>query len=286
MAIPKNKVMRLEIIGISVAGYTVVNILFIEFLGDYLFHDGLILLVTLFFVPLTGVLIVFAIFFLKTFKPRIKHTMKTHHSRNEIMAEDAIMTSFFPEGVEARIASRELRPELAKLHGDLIAGTEEETLPRINVYLQQNHPSFLGGCGDVISKNLLKTDFYPDVIIIDGQTCRQDYEEEFPASYKQRRVENITGGVTRTGWFGIKDAIDSQERTIIKVTGGEEDLLLIPLVLFSPENAIVAYGQPPITDVDPPIPAGAVMIKVTLEIKQYFAAIFGKFIASPSASSM
>jgi len=53
--------------------------------------------------------------------------------------------------------------------------------------------------------------------------------------------------------------------------------LLIPLVLFAPENAIVAYGQPPVTDVDPPIPAGAVLIKVTSDVKQYFAEIFGKF---------
>src|SRR5271157_1925457 len=276
-AIPRNKVIRLQIITIIIAGYTAVNILFVEFLGDYLFHDGLVLLVTLFLVPLTCVLIAFAIFFKKTFKQGQHSFKKVPPPASKNITGDAIMTSFFPEGLEARMASRELRPELAKLHGDLIAGTEEETLPRINEYLQQNHPSFLGGCGDVISKNLLKTDFYPDVIIIDGQTRRQDYKDEFPPSYQQRTVENVTGGVTRSSWFGIKDVIESQERTIIMVTGGEEDLLLIPLVMLAPENAIVAYGQPPITDIDPPIPAGAVMIKVTSEVKQHFASMFEKF---------
>jgi len=219
MAIPNSKVLRLQIVSLCVAGYAVVNILVIELLGDYLFHDGLILLVSLFFVPLTGVLIVFTIFFKKTFNPGMKTTTKKPHLTLAKKAKDENTASFFPEGIEARMASRELRPELAKLHGELIAGTEEETLPLVNEFLHQNNPSFLAGCGDIISKNLLKTDFYPDVIIIDGQTCRHDVEEHIPSSYQHRTVENVIGGVTKNAWLGIKDVIGRHERTVIEVTG-------------------------------------------------------------------
>ena len=53
---------------------------------------------------------------------------------------------------------------------------------------------------------------------------------------------------------------------MLKITEGEEDLLVLPLVLEIPlEKKLqnyVFYGQPPITDSKHSIPEGIVMVKV------------------------
>jgi len=179
--------------------------------------------------------------------------------------------------MDTLVAPRELRPELAKLHGELIAGTEAETLPKVNDYLKRERPPYLGGCGDVISKNLFKTDFFPDLVVVDGKTHAQGVRHRLPSDYTRRSTDNVTGGVTLAAWRSIEAATASGKRTIIEVTGGEEDLLLIPMVLLAPDNAIIAYGQPPVTDIEPPIPAGAVMVKVTPAVRRAFEDLFSRF---------
>jgi uncharacterized protein (UPF0218 family) len=279
MSIPKEKVLRAQVITLAVVAYALVDLFSALALQDYLFYDGLLVLVFLFFVPLGVVLVLHTIFLRKVFKPYPRHAGKSSAPQAEV---DDIASIFFPPGVMTLMASKELRPELAKLHGDLIAGTEAETLPKVNAYLNRERPTYLGGCGDVISKNLVKTDFFPDIVVIDGRTQRRGYDIAFPQDYKHREVSNVTGGVTRAAWETIAQVIAAGKRTIIEVTGGEEDLLLIPMVLLAPDNAIMAYGQPPVTDIDPPIPAGAVMVKVTPAVRRTFADLFSRF--TPPAS--
>nr|MDO8110354.1 DUF359 domain-containing protein [Candidatus Sigynarchaeota archaeon] len=280
MAIPKEKVLKVQVLALIVAGYAAFDMISVVVLGEYLYYDGIPVLISLYIVPLVCLLVVFAIFFKKTFKRSPFRVPKRSKHAPAVPETDRLTALFFPPGIDILAATKELRPELAKLHGDLIAGTEAETLPLVNKYLHKINPPFLAGCGDVISKNLVKTDFFPDIVVIDGKTCRQGYGTVFPESYERRQVPNVTGAVSRAAWDGIKAAVGARKRIIIEVTGGEEDLLLIPLVLFAPDNAIVAYGQPPVTDVTPPIRAGAVMVKVTPDVKDHFAAIFAKFVPS------
>ncbi len=279
MSIPKDRVLKAQVITLAVVAYALVDLFSSIALGDYLFYDGIYVLVFLFFVPLGIVLVLQVIFIKKVFKPYPRSARKAVAPSDEA---DDLVAIFFPPGVTTLMAAKELRPELAKLHGDLIAGTEAETLPKVNDYLKREKPPYLGSCGDVISKNLVKTDFFPDIIVIDGRTQRRGYEAAFPQGYKHREVENVTGGVTRAAWETIAQVIASGNRTILSVTGGEEDLLLIPLVLLAPGNAIMAYGQPPVTDIEPPIPAGAVMVKVTAAVRRTFADLFSRF-TSPAS---
>jgi len=48
------------------------------------------------------------------------------------------------------------------------------------------------------------------------------------------------------------------EKPVRIVVHGEEDLLVIPTVLFSPEDAVILYGQPN---------EGLVIVKVNQEIR-------------------
>ncbi|NMC07075.1 MAG: DUF359 domain-containing protein [Candidatus Lokiarchaeota archaeon] len=282
MSIPKEKVLRAQILTLAVVVYALVDLFSVLGFKDYLFYDGILVLVFLFFMPLGLVLAVHAIYIRKVFKPYPRRGKKTGEPRSGPRLEpDDLSTGlaamFFPPGAMMLVASRDLRPELAKLHGDLLAGTEAETLPMINQYLKREQPAYLGACGDVISKNLVKTDFLPDIIVVDGRTQRRGYEVAFPQGYKYREVENVTGGITRAAWETIEQVIASGTRTIIEVIGGEEDLLLIPMVLLAPDNAIMAYGQPPVTDINPPIPSGAVMVKITPAVRRAFADLFSRF---------
>ncbi|MEX2682834.1 MAG: DUF359 domain-containing protein [Candidatus Sigynarchaeota archaeon] len=279
MTIPKKKVLRVQVITIAVVVYALVTLFSALNLQDYLFYDGIHVLLFLFFLPLGFVLVLYTVFIRKVFKPYPRSTPRATAPSNESID---LASTFFPPGVSTLVASKELRPELAKLHGELIAGTEAETLPKINDYLKRERPPYLGGCGDVISRNLFKTDYAPDLAVMDRKTQRRDYEAIFPQGYERREVSNVTGGVTRVAWEAIAQAIASGKRTIIEITGGEEDLLLIPMVLLAPDGAVMAYGQPPVTDIEPPIPAGAVMVKVTANVRRAFADLFSRF--TPIAS--
>ncbi|GAI81305.1 unnamed protein product, partial [marine sediment metagenome] len=59
---------------------------------------------------------------------------------------------------------------------------------------------------------------------------------------------------------------------LFEVIKGEEDLLVLPLVLSIPLNEtvknLVFYGQPPITDSKRQIPEGIVMVDVEIRIKK------------------
>ena len=48
--------------------------------------------------------------------------------------------------------------------------------------------------------------------------------------------------MTKEAWDAIREALRDREALIL--VDGEEDLLAIPAVLESPDNALVIYGQP------------------------------------------
>ena len=66
--------------------------------------------------------------------------------------------------------------------------------------------------------------------------------------------------------------MSSNKRTLLKITKGEEDLLVLPLVLsITPSERVknlVFYGQPPITDSKKTIPEGIVMVDVEKRIQK------------------
>ena len=85
-------------------------------------------------------------------------------------------------------------------------------------------------------------------------------------------IENPTGTIKKENWDVIERVINSNKKTVIRITEGEEDLLVIPLIIKLPlleeGKQFVFYGQPPITDSDPPIPQGIVMVDVNKRIQK------------------
>jgi hypothetical protein len=276
-----------QILAVCIAIYIVVVVVLIWAFSDYLFHEGTTLLILGYLVPLAVVVVLFIAYTrsrtrMLLFRPKKKGVRQEPEPEEE--EHDDLLATFFTGTTGVLMATKDLRPELAQLHGDLLAGTEKDTLPQINEYLRDANPAYIGSCGDVISKNVVQTDFYPDLIVVDGKTLREDYGAIFPESYEHRTTKNVTGGITREAWLAVRDAIADRKRIILEVVEGEEDLLLIPMVLYAPDNAVMAYGQPPVTDLDPPIPSGAVMVRANDRTAE-FARILGKFIRVPASLS-
>ncbi len=162
----------------------------------------------------------------------------------------------------------------------LIAGSRSETISvvkkELQGYLDDKWGISVYLVGDIVTKDFLADDFLKNFIkvcIIDEKTQRHkveiDYEDVFEEIIE---MENPAGTIHSKSWSVLKDIIDSGKKAVINITEGEEDLLVIPLVLALPvekkHKHLVFYGQPPITDAKISIPQGIVIADITEEIKK------------------
>jgi uncharacterized protein (UPF0218 family) len=157
----------------------------------------------------------------------------------------------------AYILTPELRRKLKEPFGNLIQGTSEETMAKINELIKKQKPSRIISVGDVVSLNLHRYGIEPQLTIIDNVSLRDKAMPQDVVVEKTVYVDNPQGTIALEAILAIKKAMEEKEHTHI-VVKGEEDLLTLRAVLFAPENAFVVYGQPY---------SGVVVVKVTLERK-------------------
>ena len=164
--------------------------------------------------------------------------------------------------------------------GDLIAGTRRKTIAeiirRIKEILKTNDSVNFYLVGDIVTQDFLANNFLREFIklcIIDEKTQRKEikitFEEFFESTFE---IENPKGSINKDSFTLLKKIISSNTRTLLRVTKGEEDLLVLPLVqqlplIYGTKN-YVFYGQPPITDSVHPIPEGIVMVDVDKKIQK------------------
>ncbi|TFG26632.1 MAG: DUF359 domain-containing protein [Promethearchaeota archaeon] len=179
------------------------------------------------------------------------------------------------------------RHEFSQPLGKLISGKREDTILEIESYFKElfktntNINFYL--VGDIVTQDFLANNFLKSFIklcIIDEKTQRNhiniDYRDFFEEVIE---FQSPAGSIPKESWNLLKKIILSNKRTILKITEGEEDLLVLPLVLEIPLQKniknYVFYGQPPITDSKHNIPEGIVMVNITKGIqtgvKKYIA---------------
>ena len=132
-----------------------------------------------------------------------------------------------------------LRDSLKKPLGILIRDsdtTKENILKRIP------QGSFVITVGDATTEKLTKFGIIPSLQIVDGLEKRS--KRELPSSVAKMTLScnNPPGQITKESLDVIKDAIKVPPARI--TVNGEEDLLVLPVCVFAPENAVVLYGQP------------------------------------------
>jgi len=164
--------------------------------------------------------------------------------------------------------------------GKLIAGTRKETISEvedcIRNYKKANFEVKVYLVGDIVTKDFLANDFlkpFVKLCIIDEKTQRNQIKIKIEDFFEEIiEFENPEGGINKESFTLLDEIITSNKRTLFKVIKGEEDLLVLPLVLSIPLNenvkSLVFYGQPPITDSKRQIPEGIVMVDVEKRIKK------------------
>ena len=98
--------------------------------------------------------------------------------------------------------------------------------------------------GDATSELLLQMGLIPLLHIIDGQEKREKRSLPLPdAIVTELTVKNNPGEISSESFNLVKN-IFKEKPPIRLVVDGEEDLLVLPICLFAPENSVVMYGQP------------------------------------------
>ena len=138
------------------------------------------------------------------------------------------------------ILSENLRSELKTPLGELILDTD----PKQNEIIKQAYANSITiTVGDATTEKLLNMGLTPFLQIIDGQEKRV----KRPAPISESIITNLDcknspGEISENSILTIKSAFESKPPIRITVDG-EEDLLVIPVCLYAPENCIVMYGQ-------------------------------------------
>ncbi|MHA1195244.1 MAG: DUF359 domain-containing protein [Promethearchaeota archaeon] len=170
--------------------------------------------------------------------------------------------------------------EFSQPLGKLISGSREETIPKIkkiiNDFIRKNFNIEIYLVGDIVSQDFLKDDFlkrFVHTCVIDEKTQRSK-EKSINDEFFDRLMdlENPKGTINPKSFNLFREILNSNKKSLIRVISGEEDLLVLPLILEIPlkENVkqLVFYGQPPITDSKHQIPEGVVMVEVDKKLQK------------------
>ena len=133
-----------------------------------------------------------------------------------------------------------LRDKLKKPLGVLLKDsdvTKESVLKNIPT------GSFVISVGDATTEKLIKYGIVPSLQIVDGVEKR--VKRDLPSGNVKTTLScnNPPAEITTESVKTIKKAFQSTKPVRIAVNG-EEDLLVLPVVVYAPENSVVLYGQP------------------------------------------
>ena len=149
-----------------------------------------------------------------------------------------------------------LRDELKIPLGILIKNDDSE---KTRVIKQIYAESVVITIGDATSELLIKMGLIPFLQIVDGKEKRHDRELPVNDSIVTNLYcVNPPGELTQQSIDTVKKSFNSKPPIRILVDG-EEDLLVLPACLFSPENSVVMYGQPN---------EGLVIVRITNETRE------------------
>lgn len=118
--------------------------------------------------------------------------------------------------------------------------------------------SYLITVGDRTTEKMIDFGLVPSLQIIDNFEKRvKRSAPKLPSTTTELSVTNPAAEITLQSIDLIKKAFTLKPPVRINVTG-EEDLLVLPVCIYAPENALVLYGQPN---------EGLVIVKITPEIR-------------------
>ena len=149
----------------------------------------------------------------------------------------------------------DLRDQLKNPLGNLI---KDNDIDKENIIKEISPESVLITVGDRTTENMLQLGLKPQIQIIDGLEKRnRRVVPTDDAVNTNLSCRNPPGEITEGSIQVIQKAFSSEPPVRITVDG-EEDLLVLPVCIFAPENSVVMYGQPN---------EGLVIVHITPEIR-------------------
>ncbi len=133
----------------------------------------------------------------------------------------------------------------------------ENQADKTNILKHLSENSYIISVGDRTTEKMIDFGLIPSLQIIDGQEKREKREPPKIENATELVVENPAAEITSQSISFIKQAFTLQSPVRLFVIG-EEDLLVLPVCIYAPENAVVLYGQPN---------EGLVLVKITSEIR-------------------
>ena len=135
----------------------------------------------------------------------------------------------------------DLRDQLKNPLGNLI---KDNDIDKENIIKEISAESVLITVGDRTTENMLQLGLKPQIQIIDGLEKRNKRLVPVDDTINTNlSCKNPPGEITEESTQVIQKAFSSEPPVRITVDG-EEDLLVLPVCIFSPENSVVMYGQP------------------------------------------
>ena len=157
----------------------------------------------------------------------------------------------------------DLRDQLKNPLGNLIRDNDPN---KENIIKEISAESVLITVGDRTTENMLQLGLKPQIQIIDGLEKRN--QRIVPADdtiNTNLSCRNPPGEITeesmqviQKAFLVISDNRFHQEPPVRITVNGEEDLLVLPVCMYAPENSVVMYGQPN---------EGLVIVHITPEIQ-------------------
>ena len=111
--------------------------------------------------------------------------------------------------------------------------------------LIKHHDTKIITVGDVVSLTMRKNGIRPILSVYDGYTERHEMTEfaNLVEGEEKEAVTNPAGVITDELEDAIRNALTTGKTDLIRIDG-EEDLALMPCILYAPEGAEVVYGWP------------------------------------------
>ena len=148
-----------------------------------------------------------------------------------------------------------LREEL-KIPLGVLLPDKETTKENIEKFFTPD--SYIITVGDRTTEKMIDFGLVPSLQIIDNLEKRTKRESpKLQENTTELFVDNPPAEITLQSIDLIKNAFLSTSPVRI-IVNGEEDLLVIPVCIYAPQNAVVFYGQPN---------EGLVIVKITTEIR-------------------
>jgi len=147
-----------------------------------------------------------------------------------------------------------LRDQLKKPLGILLLDSDTTS-----INISKNIPlgSFIITVGDATTEKMIKFGFNPALQIIDSIEKRS--KRDLPAGHAETILTctNPAAEITQESISVIQKAFGMTPPVRI-IVSGEEDLLVLPVAVYAPDNSVILYGQPN---------EGLVIVLVTEEVR-------------------